>query len=194
MKTKRQRAILFSVLVALGESAIAKDFTAFEMIQEGNRLIGEQSKDKVIQASSDKSVGGLAPTTWHVVYYDKDATFHIRSSNGLEQTSGVLRIQLLAGPKLDPNCSPLPKQKLKIDSDKALQIAIREPSIKKLTLRASRLVLERRSLNDETPVWKIRLWAAKVKNPNDNVEVGEVIISAEDAAVLKTHLDPDRVN
>jgi hypothetical protein len=65
--------------------------------------------------------------------------------------------------------------------------------LEKLTLKASRLVLERRSHDDDTPVWKVRLWAAKVKNPNDNADIGEVILSAEDGKILKSDLKPERV-
>ena len=33
--------------------------TAFELIKEGNRFLGEQSKDKVLEIRSEKSIGGL---------------------------------------------------------------------------------------------------------------------------------------
>jgi hypothetical protein len=75
-----------------------------------------------------------------------------------------------------------------------LETATQEPLLEKLDLKGSRLVLERRSLDDSTPVWKVRLWAAKVKNPNDTVEVGEIILSAEDGKILKSDLKPERVN
>jgi hypothetical protein len=89
---------------------------------------------------------------------------------------------------------PLSPGKLKIDSDKALAIAKQEPLLGKLTLKASRLDLQRRGMDDPTPVWIIRLWAAKLENPNDNADVGEVIISAEDGMVLKSDLKPANVD
>ena len=64
----------------------------------------------------------------------------------------------------------------------------------KLELKATKVILERRSGEDSTPVWKVRLWAAKLKNPSENVDIGEVIISAEDGKVLKTDLNPGRVD
>jgi len=38
--------------------------TAFELIKEGNRSLGEQSKDKVLEIHSDKSVASLTPNIW----------------------------------------------------------------------------------------------------------------------------------
>ena len=40
------------------------DPTALQLIKEGNRFIGEQSKDKVQQIRSDKSIAGLTPSIW----------------------------------------------------------------------------------------------------------------------------------
>src|SRR6476660_680472 len=47
--------------------------TAFELIKEGNRYVGEHVRDHVVQIRSEKSIGGLAPTIWYIVYYDSPA-------------------------------------------------------------------------------------------------------------------------
>jgi len=39
--------------------ATAGELTAFDLVKEGNRYVGEPSKDKVVQIRSDKSVGTL---------------------------------------------------------------------------------------------------------------------------------------
>jgi len=172
---------------------MAKEMTAFELAKEGNRYVGEQSRDKVVQIRSEKSVGSLTPNIWYIVYFDADATFK------------AIEVKFGAGKKMDVKRAarvlevakrnePLNKDGLKIDSDHALDIAAKEPLLEKLTLKASRLVLERRSLEDFTPVWKVYLWAAKLKNPNDNAAVGEVVISASDGQVLKSELNPERVD
>jgi hypothetical protein len=88
----------------------------------------------------------------------------------------------------------LPKDKLKIDSDKALEIAQKEPILEKLSLKASRLTLERWGYGSELPVWKVRFWAGKLENPNKMAEIGEVYISAEDGKVVKNDLKPHRVD
>src|SRR5690242_116300 len=54
--------------------ALAADSTAFDLIKEGNRYVGEQSKDKIVQIRSEKSVGTINPNVWYVVYYDPTAT------------------------------------------------------------------------------------------------------------------------
>lgn len=52
----------------LGQSA-AGDSTAFDLIKEGDKYVGEQARDRVVQIRSEKSVGGLTPTfcTWFIM-------------------------------------------------------------------------------------------------------------------------------
>jgi hypothetical protein len=181
-------------LVVLSRTALAKEMTAFELAKDGNRYIGEQSKDKVVQIRSDKSVGNLTPNLWYIVYYDPDATFRaVEVKFGAGAKMDVKRTARLLEPIANAD-EPLAREKLKVDSDKALDIATKQPLLEKLTLKASRLVLERRGIDDHTPVWKIRLWAAKLKNPGDTADLGEVVVSAEDGTVLKSDLRPERVD
>jgi hypothetical protein len=193
-KMQRSLCLLAAGLAALNLSAAAKEMTAFELITEGNRYVGEQSKDRVVQVRSDKSIGSLTPAIWHVVYHDPDATLKaIEVKFGAGKKLDVSRPIRLLEP-ITKGDEPLTKDQLKVDSDKAVEIASREPLIEKLTLKAARLVLERRNNDDSTPVWKVRLWAAKLKNPNDNVDVGEVVISADEGKVLKSDLKPDKID
>src|SRR5207248_333123 len=85
----------------------------------------------------------------------------------------------------------LDNAKLKVDSDKAIKIATSQPMLSNLTLKATQLWLEH---GDTGPQWKVKLWAAKLKNPNDNADIGVVIISAEDASVIKADLHPKNVD
>jgi hypothetical protein len=175
-------------------TAVAKEMTAFDLVKEGDRYIGEQSKDRVVQIRSEKSVGTTSPDVWYVVYYDPDAALKaIEVKFGAGQKMSVKRPVRLLEPITRAE-EPLAKDKLKVDSDAALKIAANEPLLGKLTLKASRLVLERRSFDDPTPVWKVRLWAAKLKNPNDNADVGEVVVSAIDGNILKSSLSPENVD
>ena len=191
------RFMLCSLIVgsaALIQVAAAKETTAYELAKEGNRYIGEQSKDQVVQIRSDKSVGSLNPDMWYVVYYDPDAPLKaVEVKFGAGKKMDVRRPTRLIEPIVKAQ-DPLPKEKLKIDSDEAIRIASKEPLLARLTLKASQLTLERRSFDDSAAVWKVRLWAAKLKNPNDNTEVGEVIVSAADGTVLKSDLKPDHVD
>lgn len=195
-KTQRSLCLLTAGFAALtlSASATAEEMTAFDLIAEGNRYVGEQSKDRVVQVRSDKSIGSLTPNIWHVVYHDPDATLKaIEVKFGAGKKLDVTRPIRLLEP-ITKGDEPLTKDQLKIDSDKAIEIASREPLLEKLTLKAARLVLERRSNDDSTPVWKVRLWAAKLKNPNDSVDVGEVVLSADDGKVLKSDLKPDKID
>src|SRR6266498_4462396 len=58
----------------LSQISNAAEPTAFDLVKEGNRHLGEEAKGRVVQIRSEKSVGGLTPNIWFVVYYDPDAT------------------------------------------------------------------------------------------------------------------------
>jgi len=178
-----------SLLHPLG--ALSGEKTAFELIKEGNRYVGEQCKDKVVQIRSEKSIGSLTPTIWYVVYYDPDATFKATEVKfGAGEKLKVRRparvIELVGRDKeiLDGN-------KLKVDSDKAIEIAAAEPLLKPLTLKASQVWLEH---SDEGPVWKVRLWAAKLRKPSAMVDIGEVYISTDSGKPVRSDLHINRVD
>ncbi len=183
---------------ALVQSAHAAEMTAFQLVKEGNRYVSEEAKDKVVQIRSEKSVGGLAPTIWYIVYYDPDASLkatEVKFGAGRKLT--VKRPLRLLEP-VTGDTSALNRDKMKVDSDKAIQIALKEPLLDKLTVKATELKLVRAgdmfNRDNNAPVWRIRLWAAKLRNPNRDADLGEVVIAAEDGKVLKTDLHINRID
>src|SRR5688572_15169265 len=70
------RIALLSISCWVTATALAHagEPTAFDLIKEANRYVGEQAKDKVVQVRSEKSLGGLVPTIWYVVLYDPTAS------------------------------------------------------------------------------------------------------------------------
>ena len=177
--------ILATPLLATGAEP-----TAFDLIKEGNRHVGEESKDKVVQIRSEKSVGTLVPNIWYIVYYDPDAT------------AKATEVKFGAGKKLSvkrparilefaSGNTEIPRDKLKIDSDRAIDIAKKESLLNNLTLTASQLKLDR--WNNE-PVWKVRFWAAKLRDTTKTVDIGEVFVNATDGKVVKNDLHIDRVD
>jgi hypothetical protein len=126
-----------------------------------------------------------------VVYYDHDATFKTAEVKfGAGQELEVRHP--LRQPFAYVNDKNLLDQKiLKIDSDKAIKIAMAEPLLDKLTIRATQLWLQN---IDGVPTWKVRLWAQKLRHPNDDANIGDVSIAAEDGKVVKSDLHINRVD
>ncbi|MCX6897728.1 MAG: hypothetical protein NT105_03430 [Verrucomicrobia bacterium] len=188
---KRNLSFIVAMVFAFTCVAGAGDPTAFEMAKMGNQYVGVQSKDKVVQIRSEKSVGSLTPNIWYVVYYDPDATFKaVEVKVGAGQKLNVshpLRVLEMANDKH----MVLDKDKLRVDSDRALKIATSQPLLHNLTLKASKLTLGH---GDEGPVWRVQLWAAKLKDPNDDADIGVVVLSATDGSVVKADLHPNRVD
>lgn len=174
-------------------AAHAAEMTAFELIKEGNRHVGEDAKDRVVQIRSEKSVGSLTPNIWYVVYYDPDATAKATEVKfGAGKKLSVKRPARILEP-ITGGHRELPREKLKIDSDRALAIAQAEPLLKNLTLKAAQMKLERWG-DDPQPVWKVRFWAAKLRKPRSMADIGEVFVSAENGKVVKNDLHIHRVD
>ncbi len=176
----------------------AEEPTAFQLIEQGNQYVGIESKDKVVQIRSQKSVGGVIPNIWYVVYYDADASFDTTEVKfGAGKKLDVKRPMRLFE-KIGGGNAVLDRARLKVDSDRAIEIALKEPLLDRLTIKASELELDRAGDDgqgdDRLPVWHVKLWAAKLDHPNRQVNIGEVLISAEDGKVLKTDLKINRVD
>jgi hypothetical protein len=182
-------ALCLSLLGVLAASGAEP--TAFELIKEGNRSLGEQSKDKVLGIHSDKSIAGLTPNIWYVVYFDPDTPFkRVEVKFGAGRQMGVKREMHPFGGSGSLE-KVLDLKKLKVDSDRAIKTATAEPLVAKLTLKATQLWLE---YNDGAPAWKVRLWAAKLKKPDATADIGDVFISAESGEVVKSDLHINKVD
>jgi hypothetical protein len=172
-------------------AALAADPTAFDLIKAGDKYIGEQSKDKVVQIRSEKSVGTMTPNIWYVVYYDPDATLKaVEVKFGAGQKMDVSHPMRLLEPVTGAD-KVLEVSRLKVDSDKALKTALAQPLLANLKLTASQMWLQH---GDDGPKWKIKLWAEKINKPTEQADIGDLFISTTDGAVLKSDLHPNSAN
>jgi hypothetical protein len=178
----------------------AAEPSAFDLVKEGNRYVGEQAKDRIVQIRSEKSVGSLTPNIWYVVYYDPTASLKaVEVKFGAGKMLTVKRPMRLLEPVTGGDL-PLDREKLKIDSPEATKIALKEPLLQNLTMTATQLKLDRMGegvLGQGGPgqgVWKVRLWAAKLRNPSHDADIGEVWVSATDGQVMKNDLHINRVD
>jgi len=165
--------------------------TAFALAKKGDQYIGVLSKDKVVEIRSDKSVGNVTPNIWYVSYYDPDTQFklvEVKFGSGEEMDVSHPK-RPFQPPVHDDDI--LDKAKMKVDSDKALQIAMSQPLLKTLTIKSSKMTLQR---SDALPVWKVELWAAKLNNPDRTADVGVVTISAADGSILEADLHPNKAD
>jgi hypothetical protein len=184
MKTKH--GIVVGAVLGLAMAGVASaDPTALDLVSKGDQYVGVQSKDKVIQISSDKSVATLTPNVWDVLYYDPDSTFKtVGVKFGAGQEMDVSHPLRMFPAKLE---EILDLGKVRVDSDRALKIAASQPLLKALTLRASKMTLQN---SDDGVVWKVELWAAKVGDSTKEADIGSITISAADKSVIRSDLHP----
>jgi hypothetical protein len=185
----RKRTVLL-VLAFACACVGAKEPTAFELMKEGNRYVGEQAKDRVVQVRSEKSVGTLTPKIWYVVYHDPTATFK------------SVEVKFAAGKMVDvkrpfrvvetvTGNAAMDKDKLKIDSDEAIKTALEEPILKDITVKSVEAKLENASSG---PAWRLRLWAAKLNKSFEQVDIGKIVVTADDGKVIETDVHLNRLD
>jgi hypothetical protein len=181
----------FGLFLASAAASFAGEPTALELVKDGNRFVGDQSKDKVMEIRSEKSVGSLVPSVWYVTYYDPDTSSkRAEVKFGAGQQMGVKRTwRPFGGTTAEGKIMDL--KQLKIDSDKAIQIATSQPLLEKLTLKATQLTLENRG---GTPMWHVRIYAAKLSKPEEMVDIGEVKLSADTGQVVQADLKINKVD
>jgi hypothetical protein len=192
-RTPLLKAGIVLATVAFGsiQPVTAAETQALGLIKQANDYVGKTVRDQVIGIRSEKSVASVTPNIWYVVYYDKDATFKTAEVKfGAGQELSVKHP--LRQPFAYINDKNLLDQKvIKIDSDQAIKIATTQPLLDKLTIRSTQLWLQN---VDGVPTWKVRLWAQKLRHPNDDADIGDVSISAQDGKVLNSDLHIDRVD
>ena len=168
----------------------AQEPTAFQLAKDGNRFVGEPSKDKVLEIYSEKSIVGLTPSLWTIAYYDPDAkskVAEVKFGSGLKLD--VKRPWKLLGSAKEENI--LKWDALKVDSDKALKVATSLQVISPFTLKNAQLWLRH---GDDGLTWKVRLWANKLGKPDVIMEIGDIFVSPTDGKVVRADLHLERLN
>jgi hypothetical protein len=188
-----KRCFVFATLALCGwgQALHAEERTALSLIKDANDYVGKDVRDQVVEIRSDKSIASTTPNIWYIVFYNKDATFkteEVKFAAGKEQE---VKRPLRRPFAYINDKNILNRKVLNIDSGQAIKTALAEPLLDKLTIHATQLWLER---VDNIATWRVRLWAAKLHHPNDDADIGQVFISAEDGKVLKTDLHIDRVD
>lgn len=166
--------------------------TALELAKLGNKYIGEQSHDRIVQIRAEKSLGSVTPNVWYVVYYDSTAALKaVEVKFGAGKMMSVQRPLRLLEPIFGAD-QPLDRARIKVDSPQAIQTALKEPILENLKVSATAPKLERGS--DGVPVWKVRVWAVKPRNTNEEVDIGEIVLSAESGKVILPDIHTERLN
>jgi len=189
-RTWSRTLIVSFLLMACGRS-LAAEPTALSLVKEGNKHVGEDAKDRIVQIWSEKSVGTMTPNIWHIVYYDPDASLkatEVVFAGGKKQK--VTRPARLLEP-ITRSHKQLDRSKIKIDSDRAIETAIKDPLLNNLKLTNTQLWLER---GEDAPHWKVRLWAQRVHDATRTAEIGQVYISADDGKVIERDLHINRAD
>jgi hypothetical protein len=165
--------------------------TALSLVKNGDNYVGAQCRDKVLEVYSDKSVATMEPNVWHVVYYDPSVfskSVDVKFGAGQEMDVSHPMRPFMMPARMR---SVLDDERLKVDSDRALQIATSQPILNGLTLRSSKMTLES---SDDGPIWRVELYAAKVGDLTHEAYIGYVTMTADDGTIVKADLHPSSVD
>jgi hypothetical protein len=166
--------------------------TALAMIKVGNQHVHDQAKDKVIEIRAKKERGNIPPAEWDILYDDQKefgvarTGAEVRIRNGQYEGTGQ---QGISGPAGIGVRKPIPVERLKIDSDRALEI-IRTSLGADVPLTMGDFSLH--SGPGDVPIWTIKLWTSKTRDSRALVDLGMIEISAEDGSIIKNALRPER--
>lgn len=190
MKTQK-RVVLGIALGLAGTSIAMADPSALNLVRSGDNYIGIQSRDKILEMYSEKSIATVEPNVWHILYYDPDVTFKAAdvkfgAGQEMEVTHPMHPVHMFGMPAKTSDI--IDQSRVHVDSDQALNIATSQPLLRGLTLRSTKMTLDN---GDTGPAWKVDLYAAKLSDPTKEAYVGNVCISATDKSVLKVDLHPD---
>lgn len=185
---KMKQGIILGAVLGLTSSSLAlAENTALDLSKKGNDYVGMQSRDKIVEIYSDKSVASLEPNIWHVAYFDPSVfsrTVEVKFEAGQETQIAHPMHPFTLPAKPD---QILDLSKITVDSDRAVSIAASQPLLKGLNLRYSKLTLQK---GDSGPEWKVELWSAKVSDPSRDADVGTIHISATDGSIVQSNLHP----
>ncbi len=181
---------LAAAALAWPRCACAGEPTAFDLVKKGDKYVGDQAKDRVVQIRSEKSPASLAPDIWYVVYYDSSTTLKATEVKFADGHMIEVKHPLRLWEPVRGDDRQLESSKLKIDSDKALAIALKNPMLDHVDVKATQFWLDH---GDTGPVWRIRFWAARRDKPGPTKEIGELFISSDAGEVIKNDLRPSRV-
>jgi hypothetical protein len=191
MKMKQNLLLAGVLLIATAFKSVADEPTALDLARRGNQYVGVQSRDKVVQIRSEKSISTLTPNIWYVVYYDPDATFkavEVKFGGGQElEVTHPWRVIEMTG----DDHHVLDGAKLKVDSDQAIRIAKSQPVLANVKVDATQLWLEH---GDNGPQWRVKLWALRINNNSGDADIGVVILSAADGSIVNIDLHPNSVD
>ena len=188
----RVKLLTVSLVAAAQVFAGAAEKTAFELVKEGNRYVGEQSKNKIALLRSEKSIGSPEPNVWSIVYYDplaRNKAVEVKFGAGqmMSVKKGSRFFDFMSnGPR------PMDLNDLKVDSNQALRIAMGQPLLKTVKVSASRLKLQ--VLETGEPVWFVSLWAPKLRDSTKDAEVAQTRINAKDGQVIETDIRLKRLD
>lgn len=193
MKVALRVKLLVLSLIAAGQVlAGAAEKTAFELVKDGNRYVGEQSRNKIVLLRSEKSIGTTEPNVWSIVYYDP-----LARNKAVEVKFGAGQMMSVKkGSKFFDFMSGTPRamdvEDLKVDSSEAVRIALDQPLLKTIKISASRLKLQ--VLESGEPVWFVSLWAPKLRDSAKDAEVADTRINAKDGRIMETDIRLKRLD
>ncbi len=173
-----------SVNASANASSTLSKATALQLLQKGNSHVSARSQNRVLQIVSGRTAVNEPPQSWRVLYSDEKATYkavEVRFEGGemerVYEPSRILDLFSFGSPKT------LDLTKVKIDSEQAIRLAVRECETEEVTVKFVELKLERGY--GGLPVWNVKLFGMAPGKPNEDAALGFVILLAEDGKLLK---------
>lgn len=189
---RRASLLLVLLLALLSPAALsAKAITAFQAIEIAKKQVPAESQSKLLVVRGDRSEDELTPDTWHIVFYDELASQNGRqitvtgkAVTGIREGYFDLGRLRLAAYKLEEVIAP---EKLKFDSDKALDVLVQTNRLKAYSLSSVIYDLTRDTDLRET-MWQLKIYVDDGEGKEKYI--GYARISAENGRIVEMRFKP----
>ena len=177
-------ALYALALGATGQGMPGTNLTAFALVKVGDKFVSPKAKDQITQIHSERSAGSLIPDIWYVDYFDPTTAFKTTEVKFIAGKMAEIRqpkhvLDAFSGTK------KLRWKNMKVDSDRALAMALQQPMLKGLILQSAQYWLERTAAGS---TWRIRFWTSRPGKPAQVDDIGELYISSKNGEILKNEL------
>ena len=158
--------------------------TAFQWAGKKWESLPQASLTNLVSITGKQTKGQLIPAEF-VITYDVGRMSTTRGGMGDPARDMGKTIGGIFGGNL--TSAVLPAEKLKVDSDRALEIVLeRLPS--GATVSSTEIKLERGGPSG--PYWEFRVWAKRLRQPRDEIPLGIIRVLTDDGTVIHNELRP----
>ncbi|CAF0689289.1 hypothetical protein [Candidatus Methylacidithermus pantelleriae] len=176
-----------------GAGSGGKVLTAFEAKRIADRAVGAELRERILEIWGPRSPTALTPTCWQFLYYDPGAAYRSRKVVVVDDRLGAVET---GGPdwehlRLVPykEGEVVEPWRLRIDSDRALEIVQNRVAWKGVRLSTVTFWLRKDLNQGGPPFWHLQFFADREGYEKD---IGYAEVAVDTGEILRMRIEPEK--